>query len=576
MLPTLHEPSFRRAVENVYNKSTNAYENFTLRMVIAISMQKLDKQYAGLADSYYLAALPFLENAIRPMNLETLQCFALVAQYSLLTPTRTASYWVVGFAARLCQELGITEEATITQVDSKSQFNAVEIDMRRRLFWVITSMEFGLAHSLGRPSSFGVGPDHVHVDFFEAVDDLYITPSGVLPGSPQSPKKLIAIHFFKMRLLQAEIRFQLYLKKRLEPKNDNDPWFVEMDKKLRNWRSSVPQNDEGSGFSEVWFEGRLNTMLVFLYRPSPQIPNPSVRAANICYKASIYNIQMQKDQIDRKSIDLTWIFTQSLFMALNAVLWALSYREIREEHPLEEVEKYLLMAREGISSASERWPGVESALELYKYLTDACLKAYDAGRGQLCALSSPSHRPSPASSQDVTTPPPISSPSTVISSISNDHNANHSSPFGYPNDYDYPHDNRTSISPALSVQGNNDAHQPHSFAAVLPQQPSLRFTSPYDDHTFDPASFYNPFPSTSPSLQHWSTPGSNTSGETYSLPLNDHEYYLGSIGDQYSQYLHTTYVAQQPVQSLSEEDQVRLMRNLESDGLHNNRQYLTR
>lgn len=573
MLPTLHEPSFRKVVENVYNKSTDAYENFTLRMVIAISMQKLDTQYAGLADSYYLAALPFLENAIRPMNLETLQCFALIAQYSLVTPTRTASYWVVGLAARLCQQLGITEEATIAPVDRKAHFNALEIDMRRRLFWVITSMEFGLAHSLGRPSSFGVGPDHIDVGFFEAVDDLCITPSGVLPGSPPSPKKLIAIHFFKMRLLQAEIRFQLYLKKRPEPKNDNDPWFVAMEKKLTDWRSSVPQNDEGSGFSEVWFEGRLNTMLVFLYRPSPQIPNPSVRAAKICYKASIYNIQMQKDQIDRKSIDLTWIFTQSLFMALNAVLWGLSYREIREEHSLEEIEKYLIMAREGISLASERWPGVESALELYKYLTDACLKAYDGGHGPLRVLSSPSNRPSPASSQDVTTPPPLSSPSTVISSISNDYIANHSSsPFGYAAELEYPLDNRTSISPALSAQGNSDAQQSHTFPNVL-SQPRFHLTTPYDDHNFDPASVYNPFPSTLPSLQHWPTPGSATSGAAFSLPLHDHEYYLGSIGDQYSQYLHATYVAQQPVQSLSQEQQVELMRSLESDGLHTNGHY---
>lgn len=572
MLPTLHEPSFRKAVEDVYNKSTDAYENFTLRMVIAISMQKLDSQYAGLADSYYLAALPFLENAIRPMNLKTLQCFALIAQYSLVTPTRTASYWVVGLAARLCQELGITEEATIAPVGGKSHFNALEIDMRRRLFWVITSMEFGLAHSLGRPSSFGVGPDHVNVNFFEAVDDLYISPAGVLPGSPQSPKKLIAIHFFKMRLLQAEIRFQLYLKKRPEPKSDTDPWFIAMEKKLADWRSSIPQNDEGSGFSKVWFEGRLNTMLVFLYRPSPQIPNPSVKAAKICYDASIYNIQMQKDQIDRKSIDLTWIFTQSLFMALNAVLWALSYREIREEHSLEEIEKHLKLARAGISLASERWPGVESALELYTYLTDACLKAYDGGHGPLCVPSSPSNRPSPASSQDVTTPPPLSSPSTVISSISNDYSANHSSPFGYTADHDYPHDNRTSISPALSVQGNNDAQQSYSFPAVLQQQPSFHFTT-YDDHNFDPASFYNPFPSALPSLQYWSTPGSNTPGTAYSLPLHDHDYYLGSIGDQYSQYLHANYVAQQPVQSLSQEQQVELMRSLESDGLQNNGHY---
>ena len=254
MLPTLHEPSFWHVVEDVYNGSIDPYKNFTLRMVLAISMQRLDTQYAGLADSYYLAALPHLEKAISPMNLGTIQCFSLMAQYSLLTPTRTAAYWVVGLAARLCQELGITEERTIAPIHNhKPLYNAIEVDMRRRLFWIITSMEFGLAHSLGRPSAFGTTFDHVNVKFFEPVDDQYITPSGVIPGSPQSLKKRIAIHFFKMRLLQAEIRRMLYLNKRSEPTSDEDPWFKEMQQKLTDWKLTCPKKDGGSGLGETWY-----------------------------------------------------------------------------------------------------------------------------------------------------------------------------------------------------------------------------------------------------------------------------------------------------------------------------------
>ena len=139
-------------------------------MVIAISMQKLDTTYAGLADSYYLAALPYLENTVRPMNLQTLQAFALIAQYSLVTPTRTASYWVVGLATRLCQELGLTEESRSKPETLTAPPNPLEIDMRRRLFWIITSMELGLAHSLGRPNGFGTCPNNINVDLFEAIE----------------------------------------------------------------------------------------------------------------------------------------------------------------------------------------------------------------------------------------------------------------------------------------------------------------------------------------------------------------------------------------------------------------------
>ena len=78
MYPIFHEPTFTQDVEDVYNGSTDPYQNYCLRMVIAISLQKMDTQYAGLADSYYLAALKYFEAAIKPMNLKTLQCFGLV------------------------------------------------------------------------------------------------------------------------------------------------------------------------------------------------------------------------------------------------------------------------------------------------------------------------------------------------------------------------------------------------------------------------------------------------------------------------------------------------------------------
>lgn len=555
MLPTLHEPSFRDVVEDVYRGSKDAYQNFTLRMVIAISMQKLDTCYAGLADSYYLAALPFLEQAVRPMDLGTLQCFILMAQYSLVTPTRTAAYWVVGFATRLCQELGITEEAAIAPVNNyKPQYNPLQIDMRRRLFWIVTSMEFGLAHSLGRPSAFGTTFDHIDVGFFEIVDDQFITPSGIVPGSPPSMKKRIAIHFFKMRLLQAEIRRKLYLKRRPEPRNDQDPWFLAMEAKIKDWHSSCPKNDEGSGLSETWFKGRYNTITIFLHRPSPQLPEPSVNAARECYDAAVFNIQMQREQITSRSVDLTWIFTQSLFMALNTALWALSYPDIRKEHPRSEVQNYVHMAQEGIYLASERWPGVESAIELYDSLVSACLRTYDNNSETPYVMSSPSFKTSPASSQEINTPPPLHNPFTNVQPR----------PYGQvglkvpglsPNSY--PTETGTKQGPGTSPNTTEYDLSDPSVSHSVPSVASLDddFRPIYQDVPFDPASVYNTFPSMLPAFQ---------PNITHDL---DNGSYLVSIGEQYSQYLHAPYVPQQPFQALSQVQQMELMNSLESNGL---------
>ncbi|CAD0109028.1 unnamed protein product [Aureobasidium uvarum] len=397
MYPALHEPSFAKDVDVVYSGSPDPYQNYIVRMVIAISLQKMDTQYAGLADSYYLAALQYLSPVIRPMNLRTLQAFALIAEYSLLTPTRTAIYYVMGLAVRLAQSLGINEERTITRTASGGTADCLEVDMRRRLFWCTFVMELGLSHALGRPSILATHQDHIDVEFFEAVSDEYITPDGILPGAPRpNLKKWIAIHFFKMRMLQLEIRRKLYQKKRATPKDDKDIWFLQMNAKLESWRDASPTKDEGSGLNKVWFVGRYNTMIVFLYRPSPQVPKPSVSAALKVFEACRYNIYLQREQITMGNVDLTWIFTQAIFMAINALLWSLSFAEVRKQNPRQDVQKHLQTAMEAIRLGSERWPGVLSAIELYHDLISAILKAYDKDGDIPLQEATPSDTASPA------------------------------------------------------------------------------------------------------------------------------------------------------------------------------------
>ena len=239
--PALHEKVFARDLNEVYAGNHDPYKNFVVKMVMAISLQKLDAQYAGLADSYYLAAMQYFEDVIRTKDLKTLQCLVLIGQYSLLTPTRTAVYFVIGLATRICQQEGLADEKTITRGYSLGLVDPLTLDLRRRLSWIVASMEFGLAHSMGRPNGFSKEDDLMDVEYFATVDDEYITEEGIRPGPP-SEKKLVAIHFFRMRMCQAEIRRTLYEKKRVEPRDDSHPWFAKMDESIQEWLDGSPEN----------------------------------------------------------------------------------------------------------------------------------------------------------------------------------------------------------------------------------------------------------------------------------------------------------------------------------------------
>lgn len=611
LLPTLHEPSFRCEVEEVFNGSSDSCHNFQLRMVIAISMQKLSPDYAGLADSYYLAALPYLEPTLKYMDLRALQCLVLIAQYSMLTPTRTAAYWVVGTAMKLCQELGLTEEATITKSPAGKALNPLDIDMRRRLFWIVVSMEFGLSHSLGRTSCYSVTHDNIDVKFFELVDDRYITTEEIKPGAKPILPKCIAVHFFKMRLLQLEVRKALYLNRCETPVDDQDPWFSYMSAKIDHWVATCPKHDDGSGLNVKWyvhirlyriafrcgltmccrFQGRRNTIVILMYRPSPQIPEPSVSAAKICYDAAVFNIDMHREQTITGSVDLTWIFTQSLFMVFNTVLWTLSYPEIRKEHPMEEVQGYLDTALEVIVYAAERWPGVQSALLLYKRLVAACLRAYNTEESFV--VHSPSNHPTPTSSQDMMTPPATSSPSstTTTSYYSQPNRQNQSisdnastrtlsrgdsaeSTF-HPSQVPQPSTSPVTIPDP--VKQSRERPGPSALnmqqAATGPILTSREYCAPagqYSDMPIDPDTPYNAMPFVVPGLQGWdpnfSLASTTASHLAYIDATVDPMQWTTSIGDQYSQYFNEPFpVPPWRERTLSQQEQIELMASLEDD-----------
>jgi hypothetical protein len=110
---------------------------------------------------------------------------------------------------------------------------------------------YGLSHVLGRPSAFATADAFVDVEFYEAVDDAYITADGILPGKV-STKKLISMHFFRMRRLQAEIRQTLYQNPRDYPKSNTDAWFVQIQANLDKWRASCPRDSRERTMNPDW------------------------------------------------------------------------------------------------------------------------------------------------------------------------------------------------------------------------------------------------------------------------------------------------------------------------------------
>lgn len=163
-------------------------------------------------------------------------------------------------------------------------------------------------------------------------------------------------------------------------------------------------------------------MILFTYRPSPQIPQPSPEVTLRCYDSSVKAIQLQKKMYDEKSIDYTWVYIHQISNATLTLIWSLYSEDVRKLHPKEEFERNLDISLTLLTALAERWPGTEAAGDLFARLGQAALQSY-SGDGEKNHPKPPS---AAGSHSNAGSPPP--SLSTSLSTPNR-----HSPPYTYDN-----------------------------------------------------------------------------------------------------------------------------------------------
>lgn len=342
-----------------------------------------------------------------------------------------------------------------------------------------------------------------------------------------------------------------------------------------------------------------------LFRPTPQIPRPNLVAAQRCYGAVISNIYMHRAQIQTRNVDMTWIFTQAIFMTINTVLWTLSYYEIRVQHPREEVKEHLDVALHCIKQAIERWPGVASAIELYENLIRACMKIYDKDGDIPIAAGSPAES-GPDGGRSRTTSP-VFAPLVPDVSVKQEFTPpqpmtakdDQPPPFGFVRHPSYSSQggagptiqapltpgNLAPLSAYDSPGSASNSRQPTDNRSSTHSYGNISSFS-YESDAFNPAQFDNPLPSyngefnwnpsfnltqggsplTIPALSPFDQPSANADMEMMNNPMSPN----------YSDYLYPpSYDIDRSCTGLNQEQHSELMHNLEIDGMRDIQQMIT-
>jgi len=362
-LPVLHKGEFMEMFEQAYAENgpvRGPKELYMLNMVFAIGggiilgdSGKSDERPGEAGDGssapsrsrqaqpeeYHASAIVHLEACLGSGGgLEELQAVLLLANFALLRPVPPGLWYIIGVAVRLAVDLGLHYEdgkdietglgdPTSQQSEVQRERGRREYvrDLRRRLWWSTYSFDRLVSVCVGRP--FGISDQVITTEFPSLLQDHYITPNGFLepPRSdvPEPTYKLVAHHYFRLRLLQSEILQVLQIQQaqiaRASGLNQNNPhmhtslpspflarfdsfrsWRIDIDRRLWEWKNTAPTRQEtGVAFTPEFFDLNYWQAIIMLYRQSLSVPamfEGEYHTSKEVNSPTVYSMELREDE----------------------------------------------------------------------------------------------------------------------------------------------------------------------------------------------------------------------------------------------------------------------------------------
>ncbi|OIW32109.1 hypothetical protein CONLIGDRAFT_573147 [Coniochaeta ligniaria NRRL 30616] len=479
-IPVLHKGDFMHMFEQAYDEKNpvrGPKELYMLNMVFAIGggiimeysprgvkQPPVDANSPGSKqcqpEEYHASAIVHLEACLSNSGggLAELQAVLLLANFALLRPVPPGLWYIVGVAIRLAVDLGLHYEdgkdVGADLDDSASQTNEIAArergrreyirDLRRRLWWSTYSFDRLVSVCVGRP--FGISDQIITTEFPSLLEDRYITPSGFLEPPPdmlEPTYKLVAHHYFRLRLLQSEIlqvlQFQQAQIARAGGQNAQNPymhkdlpspflsryesfrsWRIDIDKRLYEWKNSAPTKKEtGVAFSTEFLDLNYWQAIVMLYRQSLSVPamfEGEYNTAKEVDSPTIHNVELREDE-DRVYlkvaeagqkilrlyrqlhivgvVNYTYLATHHLFMAGISYLYAIWHSPIvRSRLTMDEVDFTILAATSVFTDLIDKCPPAEACRDAFDRTAKATIKMANStgGFGQVLPGAAPGHK----------------------------------------------------------------------------------------------------------------------------------------------------------------------------------------
>ncbi|GAA6030635.1 hypothetical protein JCM8097_006249 [Rhodosporidiobolus ruineniae] len=289
--PILHPPSFEKMHASFRAGDPSPTIRTIVNLVYAIGARTTGK---GSGEPYLAAALSTFDDALSaPTSLDTVVVLLLLSAYALRHPRGPGAWTLSGAALTRAITLSLHQEQSTTASAilglSENNLSALDVEMRRRIWWSCFSLEITIAVMLGRPPGIAdvdiTTPLPADVDM--SISDADLVSHYLHHGAPPLPSSssllplTVAVRSFEIRRIEAKI-----LEKAYRHAGATEADLFNLMAELTLWWTNSPAFDASRPHFAHWFEMRYHAAVLLLNSPSLLKAAPGDPVVRTCAKAS--------------------------------------------------------------------------------------------------------------------------------------------------------------------------------------------------------------------------------------------------------------------------------------------------
>lgn len=280
----------------------------------------------SFSDLHYHFALSKFYDLSCSHTLQDVQAMAMIC-FHLRGFSKPGCSWIMAsHTMTLCKELGLHRSAKI--VDPGNTLSAYDVEIRKRVFWCVLTLNVGLSGKLGRPIS--IRMDDFDIEMPEPMDDDHLNECE-MPLEQRSGRCMhhMGIQNFKLYALYLEMYMTIYAVRR-HPETYIST-VADLEAKLATWRNSWPQElksprPAGANralplYLQLWYL----EFKMLLRHPAVSLTSDHAynsESTEICKDSAKQILEIVRGLKGVQSLDTTWYNAAVFVVAMTTMLFA--------------------------------------------------------------------------------------------------------------------------------------------------------------------------------------------------------------------------------------------------------------